>query len=444
MAQNNGEENKTKDSAEQPTNADSQSEQGVKAQSQSASASDTKQGDKADKAAQALAQLEADLKSAQAEQPAEKQTQAEANKAEPRAKKTKPQSAIKPNKAEAAATNTIVKVRSKLAILAFLLSLGALGAAGFIWWQNQLWLKNQEQMEQIKQQALLTTQQTLNQQQAQITDLLSKLSAEQNQQQVLQQSLQSMQARIQELGASQPNYWLAAEARYLIQLAERRIVVEGDPDTAMQLLLDANSRLAAMQDPSVFHIRTAISEDIAMLKAVVKPNADDVYLSLSGLLSQVETLPFAQVYVPEVTEQAEKAEQVTENIDDWQHNLAVSAKRFFANYVTIRRQETQLQPQLPADQQWFVRANLTTEFLMAQSAVLDHSQARYSDSLTRIKKWALQYFDQNKPEVVAFVTNIEHLAQQNVELVLPSELAAQPLIANYVIEQLKLKEQSHD
>lgn len=430
MAQNKGEENTQKDSTEQPPTSQTEN--------------NDQQEVKSDKAEQALAKLEAELKAEQQQQQSEQPKQIEAAKQEP-AKKPKAEKATD-NKTQATDSAAkvqpqVVKSRSWLALFAFILSLFALGAAAFLWWQNQLWLKNQEQLEQIKQQSLLTTQQTLNQQQAQITDLLGKLSQQATSQQNTQQSLNAMQGRIKELGQSQPNYWLAAEANYLINLAERRLLVEQDADTAMQLLLDANMRLAAMQDPSVFHIRTAISEDIAALKIVKQPNSDDIYLGLSGLLSQVELLPFAQVYIPDAVEQAAQAEQVNDNINDWQHNLMVSLKRFFAHFITIRKQETQVQPQLPAEQQWFVRANINTQLLMAQSAVLDKDQPRYLDAIKTISKWSAQYFDQSKAEVVAFVNTLQHLSEQSVELVLPKQLAAQPVSANYVLEQLQLKAQ---
>ena len=438
MAQNKGEGNATSDSVEQPES------------SQTETTATTPNSDaQADKATEALAKLEAEL-ATEKEQEVKQSEKVETERAKPKKRKASKAENVSSdssldnnfNENKATQPSQVVKSRSWLAVFAFLFSLIAIAGVAFIWWQSQVWLKNQEQMEQLKQQSLLNTQQTLNQQQAQITDLLTKLSQQQNNQQTVQQSLDSMQSRIKELGESQPNYWLAAEANYLINLAERRLLIEQDAGTAMRLLVDANMRLAAMQDPSVFHIRTAISQDIAALKVVNQPNTDDIYLALSGLLGQVPALPFAQVYIPQPNQVQSEAAQVSDNIDDWQDNLMVSVERFFAHFVTIRKQEMQVQPQLPADQQWFVRANINTELLMAQNAVLDKNQQRYLDAISIINQWSQQYFDQSKPEVVAFVNNLAHLSKQDVELVLPGELAAQALIANYVIEQLQLKEQT--
>ena len=395
----------------------------------------------ADAQSDALAKLESDIK---ARQQAEAATDNKAPEAPIlKARRDKTQSSPKQSQTTAK-TKPVKSGPGWIASLGLLFSLVAVAAVAFFYWQSQLWLKNQAQMEQLKQQSLLTTQQTLNQQQAQVTDLLSKLSQQQSQQQESQQALLSMQNRIEQLGESQPNYWLAAEAGYLINLAERRLLVEQDIDTAMQLLVDANKRLTAMQDPSVFHIRQAISADIAGLRSSPQPNTDNVYLALSGLLAEVEQLRFAQVYIPDNQAKAAEQAQVSDDINDWQHNLLVSVERFFAHFITIKRQDTQVQPQLPSDQKWFVKANITTQLLMAQNAVLAHNQARFDDALSQLKIWLPQYFDHAKPKVVSFVTAVEQLQSEQVGLSLPQGLTSQPLVSKFVAEQLNLKENSND
>jgi uroporphyrin-3 C-methyltransferase len=422
-----------------------------------------------DKQADALAKLEAEIRERQEadketvedkskqqtsaskpESPSEKEPSASDNK--PSAAEKKPvvsQKESAPTKPKASAPQSKSAKPQKsgpgwLASFAFLFSVAALAGLGFMFWQNQMWLKNQEQLEQLKQQSLLTTQQTLNQQQAQITDLLTKLTSQDQNQEQTQQALISMQNRLKELGESQPNYWLAAEAGYLINLAERRLLVEQDINTATQLLVDAEQRLAAMQDPSVFHIRQAISADLADIRAIKQPATDDVYLALSGLLSEVEQIKFAQVYIPDAKQEVQQTAQVSDNVNDWQENLKLSLKRFFAHFITIRQQETQVQPQLPSDQKWFVKANITTQLLMAQNATLAHNQQRYQDAIKQLLIWLPQYFDKSEPKVVAFVTTLEELLTQSVGLQIPAGVSSQPLISKYVATQLNLKENNND
>lgn len=351
---------------------------------------------------------------------------------------------------DTAKTQTVKVKRqtSWLSIFAFIFSIAASAFVGFFWWQSQLWLKNQEQVDQLKQQAVINTQQSLNQLQAKLNQLQLVVEQKQNQTQnnsaKINDSLNSLAARIKELGQSQPNYWLAAEAGYLINLAERRLLVEQDVNTAIQLLLDANQRLTAMQDPSVFHIRAGISEDIASLYTVKQPDSDSIYLSISGLIKQTENIKFAQVYIPKPNTDIELQPEVSGEVDDWYNNLLTSLKRFFGNFITITQRDAEVQPQLPADQKWFVRANLTTQMLMAQNAILDKNQALYEDALKQVETWVMQYFDTDDAAVISFITTLNALKQKDIGLSLPTGLQAQPLISNYLQQQIMLKESAND
>jgi uroporphyrin-3 C-methyltransferase len=336
-------------------------------------------------------------------------------------------------------TVVVKKSFSWLAFFAFIISLATASAVGFFWWQSQMWLKTQEQIEQLKKQSEATTQQNIGQLQSQLSQLQQRLQSQNRSAEQFNNDIASLTARVKELGQSQPNHWLAAEALYLVNLAERRLLVEQDIQTAIELLLAANVRLTAMKDPSVFHIRSAISEDVAALYAIVQPDSDAIYLTLSGLISQIETLPFAHVYIPD-PQALEKVEEVSDNIDDWQSNIKTSISRFMGHFISVTRRDRPVGPELPADQQWFVRANLKTQLLMAQTAVLDQNNKVYQDALAQTHGWIQQYFDTSEPAVQATSITLNELMQRDVQLVLPAGLTAQSLLSNYVKAQLSLKQ----
>jgi uroporphyrin-3 C-methyltransferase len=190
----------------------------------------------------------------------------------------------------------------------------------------------------------------------------------------------------------------------------------------------------------VFHIRTAISEDVASLYTIKQPDSDSVYLAISGLIAEAKTIKFAQVYIPKPNINKEQQPEVSSEVNDWLTNILTSFKRFFGNFINITQRDAQVQPQLPVDQKWFVRDNLTTQMLMAQNAILDKNQARYNDALKHIETWITQYFDNTDDAVISFMITLNTLQQQDIGLALPSGLNAQPLIANYLQQQLSLKE----
>ena len=331
---------------------------------------------------------------------------------------------------------------SWLAFFAFIFSLVAITAAGYLWWQAQIFTQTQKQdLEQTQTLAEQSYQQTRNTLKT-VQDNLAQLQL--NQQRgndfVLntQRSLQSLNNRIKELGQSQPNTWLAAESLYLVNLAEHRLLIEKDSATAVQLLLSANVRLAAMQDPSVFYLRTAISEDIATLNAVVQPDTESAFLALSGVISQMQTLPLARKYTPEPIAESTKPE-VSSDISDWKTNLANSMERFMGNFVTITRRDTPIEPELPPKQRWYVRANVTSQLLAAQNASLNNKQTIYRTSIAQASAWLQQYFDLSDPAVTSVITTLDAIKDKKVEISLPQGLTAQPLLKTYVAKQMNLQ-----
>lgn len=327
---------------------------------------------------------------------------------------------------------------SKTAVFALLLSFVALGAIGFVGWQGQMWLKTQNQVETLNQQAVNNNVAEIKNLKSQISQLSgqlnSQLRAQQNQEKTTANNVKTLTSRVKELGQSQPNEWLASEALYLVNLAERKIIIDQDVDTALMLLANANNRLAAMNDPSVFPLRKSISEDVAKLHGVKQPDRDSLYLSLSGILDQVNTLKFSHIYIPTATE-VEPESGVSNEIQDWQSNLKTSFSRFMSNFVTIKHRELAIEPQIPVQQQWFIRANITRQLLVAQQNILLQNNALYNDGIVRSLAWMQQYFDLDDPQVVATINTLSELQNRNIELKLPTKLGSQSELANYVSRQ---------
>ena len=328
-----------------------------------------------------------------------------------------------------------------LGLFAFLIALGAAAGVGFLYWQGQMWLTTNAQVDALKEQQIANQQQSMAQLQIRITDLQSKISRQDTAIVSYRRTLAELTQRTKELGQSQPNQWLAAEALYLVNLAERRLLVEQDVETAIQLLVSANVRLTAMKDPSVFPIRQAISEDIAALNAVVYPDSDSLYLALGGLIQQVQTLPFAHYYLPQ-PEPLEQEASVSDDISDWRKNIEISVARFLNFFIRVKHHNHSAKPALPVDQQWFVRANITTQLLMAQQAILEQNEVIYKESIAQAKMWIAQYLNVDEDAVVAAANTLGSLEARQVALKLPAELVSQATLTNYVNAQRQLQQGS--
>jgi uroporphyrin-3 C-methyltransferase len=109
------------------------------------------------------------------------------------------------------------------------------------------------------------------------------------------------------------------------------------------------------------------------------------------------------------------------------------------NFVTITRRDTPIEPELPPKQQWFVRANVTSQLLAAQNASLNYKQKIYQTSIDQSLTWLRQYFDLSSPAVISAITTLEAIQNKQVELQLPAGLTTQPILKAYVAQQLNLQ-----
>ncbi|MGL4836512.1 MAG: uroporphyrinogen-III C-methyltransferase, partial [Shewanella sp.] len=182
--------------------------------------------------------------------------------------------------------------------LGVLLALGltacTLGGAVLLYQELQQQLQAQQQAQEANfaalqaqlQQGLQLPNQRLNQlEQQQLNDAktyqdLSKLAANQDQ----------LSERLNQLAARSPTHWMAAEADYLVNMAGRKLWLEKDPRTAIDLLKSADETIAAMNNPALLPIRKALAQDIAATANINITDIDGSALALDALIAQLNTL----------------------------------------------------------------------------------------------------------------------------------------------------------
>ena len=158
--------------------------------------------------------------------------------------------------------------RSKTAIFALILALLSLaGTVGLFYFFS---LQNKTEKDTLIQQLVEMNaasekrlHQLVNNQQSiiekQVNDTINKSNdASQLRIATLEKSLAAIKQR-------QSSDWLVHEAEYLIRLAARAMWLEHNTTTAIELLNDASTRLASLNDPQYLPIRLIIKEDIEAL-----------------------------------------------------------------------------------------------------------------------------------------------------------------------------------
>ncbi|KZN63169.1 hypothetical protein N473_17215 [Pseudoalteromonas luteoviolacea CPMOR-1] len=336
--------------------------------------------------------------------------------------------ANEPQQVETQANNKTAKL-SKTAVLALLIALTGVGAAGGVYVYNQQQIMQQSgQIAQLSAQnsqllsQLQTAQSTLNglqnQWQAQQESMTAQLQQQQQQvQQTLQQTLS--QARQQVGGA------VSSELRALARYAEFKAASERDYLGAVMVLKRLDGALS--EESATDTLKLAINQDIAMLRALPKPSTEAVYMELAGLISQVDKLPLKTIDKPK--ERAVDSAELSRDISDWQANIIRSWQKIKADFLTIRQHDRPvIDPLLDAQEQQLIRAQLRSYLQQAQTAFLDQQASIFDQALSGAIATLKRYYRTNESasnmvlEQLQVLQRTEHPMAQSPQLATPTAL----------------------
>ncbi|KGJ92224.1 uroporphyrinogen-III C-methyltransferase [Thalassotalea sp. ND16A] len=359
------------------------------------------------------------------------QANAQAKKGAVKSPKTAAQAAVKTKAASKSTTPAMPKTgkqqRSKTAVLALLLAISAgAGVAGHYWWQQQQSTALEqrintsttagiEQLDKHLQQQISTLQ---RQQQQRISQLIGEVEQRSG------SRIRQLEQEIEQLLDSQPHNWQITEAEYLTRMAGRVLWLEKDTGTAIQLIEDADARVKELKDPRMLKIREVLHQDIERLKVLPKLQRDDIILSLMGLSKQIDQLPLATVQLPEETELSQST-ALTEDVSDWQQNLAKSWHKFKEEFITIRRRAGNVEPLMAPKLEQNLYHNLALKFQQAQWAVSQGNTELYQASITDIQRWLGQHFDMTVVDTQQFNARLGDIKSLPVNVDYPESLASQ-------------------
>jgi uroporphyrin-3 C-methyltransferase len=231
----------------------------------------------------------------------------------------------------------------------------------------------------------------------------------------LREDLVALDERIASFSANDHQNWLRAEAQYLLRLANQRVIMARDVDSALALLSSADDILRQLDDPSLYEVRAAVAAEQAALRAVPRVDVEGIYLRLSALIEQAGQLVIFEM--PEVEAQPEG-----EPADDWQTRLErgyEEAARKLSDYVVIRRRDVPMQALMDPQWEGLVRQNLRMLLEQAQVALLSGNQTLYEESLERAQHWVAQFFESDASAAQAMSREITQLSGQTISTRMP-------------------------
>ncbi len=248
-------------------------------------------------------------------------------------------------------------------------------------------------------------------------------------------AITSLQNAFAEIQGRRPNDWLLAESNYLVKLAVHQLQHNGDLDTAISLLTTADQRISDLNDPSMLSLRRVIATDIQTLKAVERIDINGLVSQFLGLQEQVNSLPLANAILPEETEAPAPEKVVSTDVNDWKENLKASFDDFIDQFITYRKREGTVIPQLTPAQHFYLQENIKAKLDQAIIAIYRQNTPVYVEALGIARQWISDFYDAQAPATTSFIATLDELASENILVELPSVIGSQQTIVEIISER---------
>jgi len=203
-----------------------------------------------------------------------------------------------------------------------------------------------------------------------------------------------------------PRDWQLAEVRYLLRMANHRLLLERDAPGAAALLRAADQALAALEDFGLHEARARLAEEILALESLPAVDAEGLFLQLEAIKRDLDQLPLR---LPEWQPVPPAAEPPT----GWLEALWSEATRL----VRFRQFDGAVRPLLAPEEAVYLELNLRLMLERAQLAGLRREQPIYDESIAAAVDWIERYLDVSTPQVARVLQGLRAL--QGVSLAAP-------------------------
>ncbi|MCW8986510.1 MAG: uroporphyrinogen-III C-methyltransferase, partial [Gammaproteobacteria bacterium] len=325
------------------------------------------------------------------------------------ADKTENKKAVKPT-----ASSKSQKSTSSLAglfTLVFILAIATTGGIYLLWEEQQKnILKQQLAAQNIEQQIS-----ALKQEQSETTQLNQERIKEIHS---FQENLRTNITNLIKNKQHLRNDWLMAEAEYLVQLANHRLLLEKDVTTAAVALKAADARLAEVADPALLKIRKILATDVQTLNNIPTIDLAGLSVTLSALSNNIPNLPLRtpdpkthKINQSEKTSASSEVKSLKE--------LPAAIWNDIKSLIVIRNHEKPLQPLLAPNQHFFLVQNIALLLEQSRLALLNGHNEIYQERLVTAEKWIKQYFDTEHNVTRNMLASIAELQKFDIDPALP-------------------------
>jgi uroporphyrin-3 C-methyltransferase len=232
------------------------------------------------------------------------------------------------------------------------------------------------------------------------------------------QQLQELASSVEELrgrAEGPERAWSRAEALFLLELAQRRLTLDRDIDTAIVALESADLRLASLRDAAFAGVRQEIAKELQALRAVQQPDTTGI---LSRLVSIEERAGEAPVKGILVTER--NAFDRSTLPDGMFARAGAIIGQTFSNLIVVRKVDDLSGRVITAEEALLRRQHLQLLLFAARTAVARHDEQAYRTALAAARRSLGEFFDLSKPSAQALLNEVQALEPVNIDPSLPS------------------------
>lgn len=200
--------------------------------------------------------------------------------------------------------------------------------------------------------------------------------------------------------------FLLAEAEYYMQIANAQLQLANNPTLATLALRMADERVTQLADPGLTGVRQALSDELAALEVMQKPDLEGATLTLSSLAKVVESLPLAGGE-DEGTETDDAADEERGAMD----RAWTSVKDSMSGLVKVTPPDQARLALISPAAEYFLRNNIALQLQAARLALLRGEHAVFSQSLDDAATLLNTWFDTDSDSVSGALQKLSEVKQ---------------------------------
>jgi len=267
-----------------------------------------------------------------------------------------------------------------------------------------------QQQDQNQQQVQQQTQVLLVQANTQISSLTAQLAS-------MNQQLLLAQQAIRNQRNNTSSEVLLSEAISMLQLAEQRLLMARDVNTAITLLQEADGLLKQINSPALASLQNNLAADLLTLQALTIINVEALYQQLAAVSAEVEVLTMVSgsdnpgFLVPETT-----GAPTTLKENGW----IDSALSVLSEYFVVTRQDVAVSPLLTAEQQFLLRKTIGLQLTSAQLSLLNSQQVVYETALAAAQAGITRWIENSDSRKIGVLAELEVLRTSPITNEMPA------------------------